>query len=278
MSENWIVRILEYALEIWNDKLREIWTIVTQSPSSFHHGQIWAIIMRVHGALQAIAYALLVLFFTVGVVKTCGSMTELRKPELAAKLFIRFAIAKAVVTRGVELMMAFLDVVQGSINAILGAVGFGTAATTSLPSEIIAAIDGSSFLESIPLWAVSILGCLLIWVLSFVLILSVYGRFFRIYMYMAISPIPLATFAGEPTQSIGKSFLRGFAAVCLEGAIIILACAIFSAFASSVPDVDQAAAPAAMLWKYIGETSFNMMILVGTVKAADRVVKEMMGL
>ena len=110
------------------------------------------------------------------------------------------------------------------------------------------------------------------------MILSVYGRFFRMYLYTAIAPIPLATFAGEPTQNIGKTFIKSYTAVCLEGAIILLACIIFSLFASSPPAVDTNLATATMVWKYIGELIFNMLILVGTVKASDRVVREMMGL
>ena len=35
---------------------------------------------------------------------------------------------------------------------------------------------------------------------------------------------------------------------------------------------------ASMVWSYIGELIFNMLILVGSVKMADRVVREMMGL
>ena len=88
----------------------------------------------------------------------------------------------------------------------------------------------------------------------------------------------LSAFAGEPTQNIGKSFLKSYASVCLEGAIIVLACIIFSVFASSPPVVDPDAAAASMVWSYIGELIFNMLILVGAVKMADRLVKEMMGI
>lgn len=71
------------------------------------------------------------------------------------------------------------------------------------------------------------------------MILSVYGRFFRSYLYTAIAPVPLAAFAGELSQSVGISFMKSYAAVCLEGAIIVL---------------------------------------VGAVKMSDRGVREMMGL
>ncbi len=278
MSENWVVQNLENALEVWNGKLAEIWTIITQSPQAFKGGAIWSVITNIHGALQAIGYALLVLFFMIGVMKTCGSIAEVKKPEHAIKLFIRFALAKAVVTYGMDLMLAFLSIIQGVISTIMNSAGFGSSATTVLPTEIVTAVEECGFFESIPLWAVTLIGGLFVWVLSFIMILSVYGRFFKIYMYTAIAPIPLSTFAGEPTQSVGKSFLKSYAGVCLEGAIIVLACIIFSVFASTPPTVDATAAAASMVWKYIGEIIFNMLILVGAVKMSDRIVREMMGL
>ena len=278
MSDNWVVQNLENALEVWNEKLAEIWAIITQSPETFRGGQIWSVITNIHGAIQAIGYALLVLFFVVGVMKTCGSFAELKKPEHAVKIFIRFVLAKAVVTYGLELMLAFLSIIQGVISTIMNSAGLGQSATTVLPTEIITAIEDCGFFESIPLWAVTLIGGLFVWVLSFIMILSVYGRFFKLYMYTAISPIPLSCFAGEPTQNIGKSFLKSYAGVCLEGAIIVLACIIFSVFANTPPDVNTGAAAASMVWSYIGELIFNMLILVGAVKMADRIVREMMGL
>ena len=276
--DNWIAQNLQRALNVWNDKLGEIWTLMTQSPQEFKGGAIWGVISTIHGTLQAIGYALLVLFFVVGVMKTCGNIAEMKRPELALKLFIRFGLAQGVITYGMELMLALLEIVQGIISNIMSTVGFGTPSATTLPNEIITAIEDSSFFESIPLWAVTLIGGLFIWVLSFVLILSVYGRFFRLYMYTAIAPIPLSSFAGEPSQNIGKSFLKSYAAVCLEGAIIVLACVIFSVFAASPPVVDTTAAPVTMVWSYVGELIFNMLVLVGCVRMADRITKEMLGL
>lgn len=278
MSDNWVVQNLENALATWNDKLSEIWTLITQSPETFKGGSIWSVIVNIHGALQAIGYGLLVLFFVMGVMKTCGSFAEVKKPEHALKLFIRFAIAKGVVTYGMELMLALLDIIQGVIASIMNAAGFGSPQETIIPTEIVTAIEECGFFESIPLWAVTLIGSLFIWVLSFVMILSVYGRFFKMYMYTAIAPIPLSAFAGEPTQSVGISFMKSYAAVCLEGAIIVLACIIFSVFAAAPPVVDVDAAAASMVWSYVGELIFNMLVLVGSVKMADRLVREMMGL
>lgn len=278
MSDSWVVQNLQNALNTWNEKLIEVWKLLTQSPKTFKGGAIWDVILNIHGGLQAIGLAMLVLFFVVGVVKTCGSFTEVKKPEHAVKLFVRFAIAKGVVTYGLELMLALFDIGQGIISKIMKAAGLGKVTKTVLPKDMIKAVEDCGFFESIPLWAVTLIGSLFITVLSFIIIMSVYGRFFKLYMYTAIAPIPLSSFAGEPTQQIGKSFLKSYGAVCLEGAIIVLACVIFSVFAASPPAVNTDAAPAAMVWSYVGELVFNMLVLVGAVKMADRIVREMMGL
>lgn len=276
MSDNWVVQNLQNTLGTWNEKLAEIWSLLTQSPDGFKGGAIWSIILNIHGALQAIGLALLVLFFLVGVVKTCGTVAELKKPEHAVKLFIRFAIAKGVVTYGLELMLAIFNIVQGVIETIMSSAGVFSSNKAVLPEEIVTAIEDCGFFESIPLWAVTLIGSLVITILSFIMILTVYGRFFKIYLYTAIAPIPLSTFAGQPTEQIGKSFLKSYAAVCLEGAIIILACIIFSKFSATPPVVETDASVVSMVWSYIGEIVFNMLVLVGTVKMADRVVREMM--
>jgi len=275
---NWIIENLENALNTWNQKMAEIFQLLTQSPETFKGGGIWSVILNIHDAVQAVGLGLLVLFFVVGVVKTCGSFTEMKRPEVAVKMFVRFVLAKAAVTHGLELMMALFSIVQGLIARIMTAAGFSGANNTVLPQSIKDAIDKCGFFESIPLWAVTLLGGLFITVLSFIMIMSVYGRFLKLYMYTAIAPVPLSSFAGEPSSSMGKSFVKSYAAVCLEGAIVVLACIIFSLFASAPPVVDPNAAAVTQVWSYVGELIFNMLVLVGAVKMADRLVREMLGL
>ena len=279
MSDNWIVQNLINALNTWNEKLAEIWALITQSPENFKGGTIWGVITTIHGALQAVGLALLVLFFVVGVMRTCGSFSETKRPETALKLFIRFAIAKGIVTHGLELMMALFRIIQGVISTIMSAAGFGAAHQTLLPQEIVNAVESCGFFDSIPLWAVTLIGGLFVTVLSFIMIMTVYGRFFRLYMFTALAPLPLSSFAGEGTSASGKAFLKSYIGVCMEGAIIVIACMIYSAFlSSSTPAVDAGAPAVTMAWTYIGQLIFNMLILTGLVRGASRIVKEMLGL
>lgn len=277
-ASNWIIDNLENSLQTWNDKLGEIWQLITQTPQSFKGGQIWSAILQINNAVKAIALALLVLFFVMGVVKTCSSLTDVKKPEHALKLFFRFAISKTFITYGLDFMLAIFKITQGLISTIMQTTNIGVVSQVALPEEIINAVKNCGFLNSIPLWSITLIGSLFISIMSFILILTVYGRYFKMYLYVALAPIPLSTIASETTQNVAKSFFKSFTAVCLEGAIVVIACIIFSLFASSPPVIDSNVSAATMVWKYIAELIFNMLVLVGTVKMSDRVVREMMGL
>ena len=278
MSDNWVVQNLQNALDTWNSKLAEIWSLATTTPETFKGGAIWNVIKSIYNSMQGIGLGLLVLFFLVGMIKTCGSFDEVKRPEQVFKLFIRFVLAKIVVTYGMTLMLDVFKITQGITSKIISTANITFSSKSALPNSIISAIESCGFFESIPLWAVTLIGGLVVTVLSFIMIMTVYGRFFKLYLYTALAPIPLSSFAGEPTSNIGKSFLKSYTAVCLEGAIIVLSCIIFSLFASSSSVVDSSAAAVTQVWKYIGELIFNMLVLVGTIKISDRIVREMMGL
>ena len=213
---------LMQGLEYLGDMLDKMWAILTTSPESFKGGTIWSIITTINGVLGSIGTALLVLFFTIGVIKTCEF---------------------------------------------------------TIPSEVQSTFEGIGILDgAIPIWAVCFIAHLAFIVIGIVLLLTVYGRFFRIYMYTAIAPIPLSTMAGQPTESIAKSFLKSYAGVCMQGVVIVLACIIFTAYAASMPEIDTTAEPLAMVWRYVSEVIFNMLVLLGLVKGSDRIIHDMMGL
>ena len=279
ISDNWIVNILENALADWNGKLSEIWALLTQTPQSFKGGDIWTMITGIHNAMVGIGYGLLVLFFAMGVFQSAASFRDFQRPEFTLRHFIRFVLAKVAVGSCMEIMTAIFSVCGGVVATVMSGMGGSVSTAATLPGEIVTAIEGLGLLESIPLWLVALLGSLFITVMSFILLLTVYGRFFRLYMFTALAPLPLASFAGEGTAASGKAFLKNYIGVCMEGAVIVLACLIYSAFlSSSTPAADASLPAVTMAWQYIGQLIFNMLILTGLVKGADRVVKEMLGL
>jgi len=270
---------LMQGLEYLGDMLDKMWAILTTSPQSFKGGGIWSVITTINGVLGAIGTALLVLFFTVGVIKTCGSFAELKKPETAVKVFIRFAISKALIDNCLSLLVDFVTIVQGIIKKITESSSIGTALEFTIPSDVAGSFESIGILDgAIPVWSVCFIAHIAFIIIGLVLLLTVYGRFFRIYMYAAIAPIPLSTMAGQPTENIAKSFLKSFAGVCLQGVVIVLACVIFTAYAASMPQMNTSYEPLKMVWIYVTEVVFNMLVLVGLVKGSDRIIHDMMGL
>lgn len=280
MNENgWIVGNLQSAFNTWNEKLTEIWSLVTTTPQEFRGGDIWNTIVAINDGLQAFGYGLLVLFFAMSVFRSAASFRDFQRPEFALRHFIRFLAAKVAVGNAMELMTAVFSICGGVVQSVMSSIGGMSAAGVSMPQEIIDAINEVGFLQSIPLWLVTFFGSLFITALSFILIMSVYGRFFRLYMYTALAPLPLAAFAGEDTSFMGKAYLKSYIGVCMEGAVIVLACLIFSAFMSSgAPVVDTSLSVVTMSWQYVAQTIFNMLVLVALVKGAERIAKEMFGL
>ncbi len=279
MSDNWIVSNLESALSDWNEKLAEIWSLLTQSPETFKGGTVWGMILSINDALVGIGYGLLVLFFAMGIAQSAAGFRDLQRPEFVLRHLVRFILAKTAVGRCMELMLTIFNICGGIVQTAMSGLGGSISTAATLPGEIVTAIVSAGLLESIPLWLVSLLGTLFITVMSFILLLTVYGRFFRLYMYTALAPLPLSAFAGEGTSASGKAFLKSYIGVCMEGAVIVIACMIYSAFlSSSTPAVASGAPAVTMAWRYIGQLIFNMLILTGLVRGASRIVKEMLGL
>ena len=266
-------------LKFLGSMLSKMWALLTTSPQSFKGGAIWKVITTINGVLGAIGTALLVLFFTIGVIKTCGSFAELKKPETTVKVFVRFVIAKYLINNCLKLMVNFVTIVQSVISKIANSSKIGTALEFSIPSKVQATFNSIGILDgAIPIWAVCFIAHIAFIIIGIVLLLTVYGRFFRIYMYTAIAPIPLSTLAGQPTENIAKSFLKSYAGVCMQGVVIVLACVIYTAYAASMPQMDTTVQPIQMVWKYVSEVIFNMLVLLGLVKGSDRIIHDMMGL
>lgn len=273
-----ITSLLDKALNTWNEKLAEVWSLLTTSPENFKGGAIWGIVQQIYGSIQGVGYSLLVLFFLVGMLKTTTSPQDLRRPETLVKLILRFIISKAVITYGMDILMAVMEVPQGMVGGILSTIGVGSVQEVQLPEAFAAAVEALKWRESIPIVCLALICFVIIYALSFVLILTVYGRFFRFYMFAAIAPIPLAGLAGEGTNQMTRGFFHNYAAVCIEVIVIALACVIYSAIVGAPPVVDAEAGAADIVTSYIVEVIFNMLVLVGTVKACDRMAHELMGI
>ena len=62
----------------------------------------------------------------------------------------------------------------------------------------------------------------------------------------------------------------------MEAAVIVLACILYAGFVGT--RVVATGEATTMVWSYLAETVFNMLVLVGLIKGSYRIIHEMMGL
>lgn len=280
-DNSWVLGLLEDGVKFWTKMLNEIWDLLSVSPEDFKGGGIWDVMVDINDGIKYIAYSLLVIFFGVGLIRTCMNLEELKRPEVAVKYFIRYILTKTAVTGVMSLMGAVFSVVQLIVQKIIDISGLRGRELMGMtvPDAVKEACADAGFWESIPLWLLALLGTIVIIVISLIAVMSVYSRFFKIYLYTAIAPIPLSTFAGEPTQGTGVAFVKSYIGVCLEGAVIALASVIYSYFATSNDLMNLFGdSNAQIVLGYIVELVFNMLVFLGIVKLSSRIIHEMCGL
>ena len=170
---------------------------------------------------------------------------------------------------------------DGNMWAGITAPDFDDTGILKIISNLMAVINP---LSQVPALLLGLIGFIVAVVLSVTLLLTVIGRFFKIYLFAALSPIPLATFGSESTHSIGQNFLKSFAGVSLEGLTIGLALIVFSAYCQS-PVIDFSGlgifswiGDAAEEMAYMYSLIFNMLLLLGIIKGADQVTHRIFGM
>lgn len=266
---------LQSALDKWTAKYGEIFNILTTSPEDFQGGVIWGIVSNILTVLQGIGVSLLIIFFFYGLIKSGIDYRDVfRNPKNAVFIFLRVLIANFFVVHSLEILLYILQIIQGIMAKVQIAT---TAITFTVPENIKTALESADFWASIGALIMSLIASFIISALSLIIIILVYGRFFKIFLLTAIAPIPLAGYASEQTESIGNNFMKSYIGECLRGVIIIVACLIFSAFAVS-PASSSATTAGAMVLDYVFDVAMQMLILVIMIKGSDRMVKEFFGL
>ena len=140
----WVVDIIENCITLWNSTLSSIWSMLTQSPETFHNGAVWDAITKIFTALQGAGYGLLVLFFAMSFFKHTVSFREFRHPEQIIGYLIRFVAAKVLISQGMEVIKLIFKISGSFIGDIAAQMGGLTEIAATLPENIRNAIEDAS--------------------------------------------------------------------------------------------------------------------------------------
>ena len=279
---------LERAIEIWVEALQKILTLLLEHPENWDE-DVWNIVLGVHNALTVVATALTVMFFLYGMSRKSINLTDLKRPEIWFTQFLRLGITVGVVAASMSLMKESFAVVQGILRTILGSAGT-ISFEMSAPEEVITAINNQGIIEFhllgsdkgidfTGLWVAlyGLLSVVIIFVCAIMLLVITWGRFFNLYIHMAVAGIFLSSFASEHTQNIGVSFIRSWLNACFRAVIILLALIIYSELMQSdtseaVQLITEGDVSGGMLL-YMKEFLVGALVTIGICKAGDQIAQ-----
>lgn len=237
---NGVIEQLQNAIDVINTVFQNMEVWLTTSPDAFGGGAAWAVVTQVNVALKGIGYGLFLMFLLMSLLKSTTNFKEIGLQQFFGWA-IRGVLVFILVGYGLDLLQFFVTISLGANSEILSlSNGLGT---VELPPDLLEAAEAAAdeswwsalpmFFQGIPLFILALISTLVIWICGIIMVVIVYMRFFRVFIYTAIAPLPLSTFGSPDTSQTGKHFIKAYAAVCLEICVISLACVLFSAIVSN---------------------------------------------
>lgn len=278
ITTNMTVDFLQKVIETWNSYYSKTTGLLTKNPAHMFNG-VWSnVVIEAENTTKAVGMALLVCFFFIGLARSYVDLQELRRPEKIFGIFLRYALSVVVVGNFHKILVNIENIIRYTSVSIVNSIGTADA-SVQIPEALIDKINELSTLQSIMIFIVIVvlgLGIVIEGIFIYIIVLT---RFFKVYMYFIVAPIPLSSIAAENTAHIAKSFIKNFIAVCLQGLTIGIACMLFSGIMSfmGTPDISSSDSAMSMVLGWLVETLAMLTVFAVVVKAADSLAKDFVG-
>lgn len=170
-----------------------MYSVLTEDLSDFSP-HAYEYISILNTILKGFASSLMLVAFCVGYIQSAVSLIEQKTPIAIFKTLARLVIVNALVVRGTDIiLMPMFSVVRSLTSRLIEAMGGQAGLLPNIDESSPGGIAGAIG----ELLSINILtGILYIAVIisGLVLLLTVFGRFLKVYVYMSIAPVPLAFF------------------------------------------------------------------------------------
>ena len=246
------------------------------SPRSFMSGVMYRYASGVLNIMTVVGAAFLTLFFVYGVLKNYSSFQELKRPGAFIEIFVRLGLSYAVVIYARELLIMIMDVTQAIGRIIWANSPYDSIMMVSdLPEDIVTAVSNLSIFSDFGAALLVLLASFVVLASAVTILLTVFGRFFRVYMHIAVAPLPLSTLSARETEQIGLSFLKSYLGCCLEVALIMLAIVLYAVFFHNNIDSLKLIDPSrknALVFNWILSNTLHVLVLASVVKTCDNII------
>ena len=198
--------------------------------------------------------------------------------EIVFRTLFKTALCKEILGNAPRLMEGIYNASTQVTHAVMGEAKISAVALSASASALKPAIDDMDLYSKLAL----LLTCLIIKLVAWAAVLLantiILGRFAEIMLMLCLSPIPLATFPNEEMGQIGKSFIKGFCALCTQGATVYLSLSFFPMVANpilaSVADIGTVGD----LNSALGKLLMCSMLLIGMLTSSRKFANTVFGL
>lgn len=302
MKSDWVTAFLTSAMEFFTKMMNTMYDVLSINPVTYKDGAVWHVVSLISKGLLGCSVSLMVIFMFIGLLTDLGELFKNGHSNTIIWTFILFTVGAGAVYAAPYLMLLIFYIGKELIDSAMIHKVF-TTGWVELPDAIAKATDGLSLSKGFVFFLATTFAAIVIVVSCFSIMLVVYGRLFRVYMHIALSPLAVSMAASPATRPHFLAFVRSFCGVVLEGLVIVVACAIFSAFASNFtvnnPTGIQAEAEAdddthpdmtasemvdsamggwmeepdgKLIWTWLCEQLFLFLLMAGTIKGSDEFV------
>ena len=279
----WLSAFLDIMFDTLNSVIQNMVGLLSQSPEAFN-GTLYAFAKGLNSVFQATGLALVVLFFFIGLSDPSHNLAEIKRPEAIIAEFARFLLCQLVVANSYLILQQISAIGTSLISTAWSAVtsggGMPTISADGTVKEALNEVKFNILSISTDMIMLILLNFIMIVTLGIIIIyISViaYVRFFKIYMYIAIAPLALSTFAARNTSEVGKQFLKSFCGVLLQGLVLVLSLLMFAMFFSNTT-IDGGDGAITVVWEYFISMFGQLFVLVTVVKGSDQIIQKMLGI
>ncbi len=280
MFNEFILDLVDSGVGIFNELCEKAIYLATRYLSDLpgYDNVVRSVIGAFAGTAKSAAFSLIVLFFLIGILKSCTNFQELRRPEYLFGVLLRLAFATWLVDNTYQIAMDIYRVCQGLGDTLLYAFGWDNQRINIsggyLSEEMEESILDAGWKEALPLFAIALIAAVLSIVIGAVILFTVLGRLWRVAILLGLAPLMFAGLAGEPTQSFTRSYLKALIACGLEVVVFLIAFRLYqSVLTYELLAGDGWTIAGSLVWT-MTEAILYQLILCGVIKGADRITEK----